>query len=335
MKTANRFLSAFMALAMALAAFVLTVYAVDTEQNVAVAQVNGTDYADMESAFAAADTGTVKLLADSAEPIAVEGDLYLDLNGHAVENLTVTGTVYAFDSTATATEEGTGSLCTAAAVAKDHTASGVRYIGVESEGCYTFHVLQLELTHVTLRTDAAGLYYKAAVICDPVLQAAVDSYGVALSLAGTPGADFATATAVAYTRLQGAPAVGETFTSGSVFGIFKQGLCNNAQRGQMPIFAAAYLQLADGTVVMSDEASGRSLRDVLALADEDYDSYSMEKRLLLDGFYDRWKGSGLDSGFTQIGTEESEINNALVFDPGTADAICPVCDKKVTWILVD
>ena len=100
-----------------------------------------------------------------------------------------------------------------------HPANGNRYIAVTNQGFTKFHALDLKLTNVTLRTNEAGIYYKATMDCDAVLAAQVQCYGVAVSLAGMPGAVFETEEDVFYTRLTGAPT--GTFTSGSVFGIKK------------------------------------------------------------------------------------------------------------------
>ena len=158
--------------------------------------------------------------------------------------------------------------------------NGYCYIAVK-DGSYSFHRLALTIDAVTLRASAAGLYYQASSTCDPVLATQVAAYGVQLSV----NEDMSNA---AYTRLEGAPAVGAPFTSGSVFGIFKNGRNNNTARGEQKIYAAAYLQLQDGTTVLGSNLEGWSLRDVLTALDGSYADLSGEDKATFDAFCDTW-----------------------------------------------
>ena len=243
-----------------------------------------------EAVEAAGETDTVKLYTDAA--VTADKDLRLDINGHAV-TADCTGTVYASDSTATTKAAGTGTLTTAAKVAKDHKADGVRYIALNDGNTYTFHALELKLNSVSLRTSQAGIYYKGQLQCDPQLAAATAYHGIALSVAKMPGANFAADGVSAYTRMEGAPA--DIFTSGSVFNIFKEGLegAQNAARGETAIFANGYLELKDGTVVMAStegETVSMSLKDVMTSLNDNFAAYEKQHAQILE-FYRTWKAA--------------------------------------------
>jgi len=243
-----------------------------------------------EAVEAAGETDTVKLYTDAA--VTADKDLHLDINGHAV-TADCTGTVYASDSTATTKAAGTGTLTTAAKVAKDHKADGVRYIALNDGNTYTFHALELKLKSVSLRTSQAGIYYKGQLQCDPQLAAATAYHGIALSVAKMPGANFENDGVSAYTRMEGAPA--DIFTSGSVFNIFKEGLegAQNAARGETAIFANGYLELKDGTVVMAStegETVSMSLKDVMTSLNDNFAAYEKQHAQILE-FYRTWKAA--------------------------------------------
>ena len=259
---------------------------------VGVAVVNGTYYDTLQEAVNKADGNIVTLLKDSAEAIDIDGELHLELNGFSATNVSATK-IYAYDASATTTAAGTGKLVTTSLVEKFSANQNVRYIALQDEeGTYSFHTFALRITKISLRTTKAGIYYKAVATCDPVLQAAIDSYGVALSLNSMPGADFATASGVSYTGISGAPTSGETFTSGSVFGIFKDGRGDNAARGESKIYANAYLRLADGTVLMAndrEDAIGWSMKDVLTVLNENFAQLEATEQMQVKNFCTTWK----------------------------------------------
>ena len=206
-----------------------------------------------------AATTTVTLYGD-VDGIAVGNNQILDLKGNAATNVTGTN-IRVYDSTATATAEGTGTLTVAAGtdVVVDNTVGGKRYIALEGENnTYTFHVLEMKLSAVTLRTSNAGFYYNAKIVCDPTLAGAVDTYGVALSLDSMPDASVATKTTVA-NEGETSLTSGVAFTSGAVSGIFKAG-ADNAARGALSIYANAYIKIGD-TVILADTTIGDTVED--------------------------------------------------------------------------
>ena len=139
---------------------------------------------------------------------------------------------------------------------------------------------------MTLRTSQAGLYYKAFMDCDTVLQEQIKARGVALSLEKMPGEDFlSTGT---YTRIENGD-VGE-FTSGSVFNIFKENLSDeeNAARGEMKIYAIPYVELMDGTILLAESGTAQSMQDVMTYLNDNLGTLEVEDHIRVDRFYIRW-----------------------------------------------
>ncbi len=274
-----------------------------------VVEMDGVKYNSFEEAYKYDPDTTIKLLTD-LEDITVTGDLYLDLNGFDATNISANA-IFAYDGSVdveTADIEDFGVLTTNGDVEvdMDYTVGGKRYIALENNGEYTFHVLQMKMSAVTLRTNAAGIYYKATVICDPILAAAVDTYGVALSTRDLPGDNFAIEQMInndknAWTSIKNegkaaltGKADAEAFTSGSVFNIFKGGE-DDADRGKIKIYANAYLDLGNGRIVMAsndnwDAQAGTawSLKNVIEALNNKTDLTDAQKGLIYN-FYDTWK----------------------------------------------
>ena len=257
-----------------------------------VVEMDGVKYNSFEEAYAEDPDTTIKLLAP-IENINVTGDLYLDLNGFTA-SVDGANAIFAGDSSATTAKAGTGVLTTTANVETVETIGSTRYVALKGENNqYTFHALEMKLTAVSLRTSAAGVYYKAEMICDAELKAATACHGVVVSVDGMPGADFATVTDKinAWTAIEGAPAEGN-MTSCSVFGIFKDGKENNAERGEMKIYARAYLQLKDtNEIVMSSNSAAKSLKDVMEEVNGKFATLEDADQKNLINFFKKWESA--------------------------------------------
>ena len=277
-----------------------------------VCQVDGADYYRLQNACNGANGNIVTWLQDTDQSATVTTNVILDLNGFDITGtLTVTtGALTGMDSTATKTAAGNGSVKITGNVVKDQIIDGVRYVALENDGVYTFHVLEMKLKSVSLRPSAAGIYYRAVVECDPVLAAATGSHGIALSVRDMPGTDFEEQDS--YTVTAGAPVSGQLFNSGSVFGIFKEGLENNADRGKVKVYANAYLKLTDGTVLMTDGTFGDkitdegfdgvalSLQDVMGKLNEKFADLTEAQQKSLKDFYATWETAMSDWGLSNL-----------------------------------
>lgn len=283
----------------------------------------------------------------SAYTLELDGrEVWVDLSGC---DLTANGgKVNAFDSANdTFKSANCGTITGTAEVAADVEApNGNRYLAITENGSTTLHRLDMQVTAVSLRTNAAGLYYKAAYNCDEVLAAKVTQYGVVLSVFNMPGADFATETKDINQYTVGTEAfkAGLVTTSGSVFGILEDGRteANNSQRGQIRIYANPYVVVDEQTYVGDNKNVGKtadsegfdgvamSLRDTMELADSIYYDYAAADRDTMNKFYTTWKTKGMSWQLTNINGQLTVDNSNLTFTSGTK-AVCPVCRKSVTW----
>jgi len=270
-------------------------------------------------------------------------ELWVDLQGYRL-TVSGSGTVHAFDS-ANDTYKKCGSLTVSGSVtvSQDVTApNGNRYIALTEGNVTTLHRLAMEVTAVTLRTNAAGVYYKAAYHCDDALAAKVSSYGVALSVFNMPGADFATEEKDINQYTVGTEGFkgGLVTTSGSVFGILEEGrtAANNSQRGQIKIYTNPYIALGAQVLVGDNKNAGKtadsegfdgvalSLRDAMELADDLFYDYQQADRQMLNQFASTWQNKGMNWQLPNLTADRTFVDNGT-FEEG----YCQVCKTSVTW----
>ena len=267
---------------------------------------DGTDtwYADNGSAVAAytQDTRYMKLLTDS--PVVLNGGIYaVDLAG---QNVQITGSGMltgmdsandTYDAAACGSATVNGPVLTESAITD---IGGKQYVRLEDGGNYTFHRINMAITNVALRPGNAGLYYKAAWECDSTLEEQITEYGIGVSLTDMPGEDLKNDPDTLYTTF--ASAEGGQY-SALVSDIFRADATveENARRGELPIYAAAYVQFADGTVLTGDRAGREddvcySLHTFLAAMDamiaEDRVAWRQEEKQL-QTFYAQWQNMGI------------------------------------------
>lgn len=293
-------------------------------------------------AVAVTETIPVKLTADTEMTLSGE-TLVVDLAGF---NLTLRGTgkVCGYDSANDTYDHlkcGVLTAETGITCESDYTASnGNRYIALTDGSYTTFHRLEMSVKTVSLRTSSASLYYKANYACDKRLEQLVTAYGVAVSLYDVPGADFKTDKTDAYTVCSEKFVSGVTVTSGTIVNILNDSLtgAENLKRSRMTVYANAYIDFGNGPVMADTENIGKvtgtcaSLERVLTALDEKYLTLNTAVQTQLDNLYAKWSEKGVSFDFSNIGKPKKVIDNAnLVFDAGTTDAYCSVCEKKVTW----
>ena len=206
-------------------------------------------YLDAQGAYADHAAGNyIKLY--TPQTLAISDDVVLDLNGN---NVTITGDstgdiVYGFDS---ANEDydgyGVATVSGVTLLPSYQRPDGKQYITVTDTEGTSFHRLGIRISNVSLRPSIAGVYYQGIWQCDSVLQDKIKTFGVAVSLANMPGADFATDEDTLYTQFNKADFTnGKAKTSVMIANIIKEG-ADNDDRGTMSIYAAPYMILDDGT----------------------------------------------------------------------------------------
>lgn len=154
--------------------------------------------------------------------------------------------------------------------------NGNQYVAIREGASVSYHRLGLQITHVNLQTQTCGLSYLGVWGCDDALKAQIAEYGIAVKLEDMPTADFAGDSQCMTNSYPGAQLVsGETKAGVCVSNIMKSDLSakENAQRGEIPVYALAYAKLTDGTVLTSDRAGyqddiGYGLRSAMETMDE-------------------------------------------------------------------
>jgi hypothetical protein len=205
---------------------------------------------------------------------------------------------------------------------------GNRYLNItvaKGEGNETINStrLGLALSTVSLRAgktnEGNGLYYKAKMSMSQALAAKVTTYGVVLSLVDMPYANFVEEGGQnGFTAIEDKLGVNAengytvTVNSGAVFGVMKTeheklpaGYATaadyNAARGEMPIYANAYLEIdldGDGVkeYVMSNAEGDEvdwSLKEVLETIDVKWNDFASAQQKVTE-FYRFWYEHGMN-----------------------------------------
>ena len=277
-------------------------------------------FTDTASAVAACDAQSyVKLYI--AQDVVLTKDCAVDICGQTV-NISGAYTLYGMDSSGDDYSEPTGKavLGEGTQIASDVTMGGKRYIASSDDTGATFHRLENRIESVSLRPSADGIYYTGSFGCDETLVSDIASYGVAVSTVNAPGADFMTDEDTLYTSFDATTLQGGAKQTGTlVSGIMKEEGRNaqlNSAYGQMPIFAASYLTLQDGTVIMSQPVA-YSLRDIMTTVDNLIENDPIHYRKLTNpmrDFYAKWEEMGMaDWEFKKIITpEEDDVIDILM-----------------------
>lgn len=259
-----------------------------------------TAYDTVSKAVAACNKGLVTLLKNSSETLAINKDVFLDLNGCSITgNISVADgkTLYCMDSETDdfTVADGVYGKLTCVTGNVQGVSEGVLYkndiyLMVTEEAGTSFHRVQLQLTTMSFRPEAMGLYYKSAFAGDEVVASHVDRFGVALSLAGEPNAenmqtlckaswftDFASGK-------NGNPA---DQCSTLLKGILKptNSLETNQTNGALPIYGRAYILTKTGGYLFGHGVSRtlqRQLEDVNNIRSS---LTAAQKKEVLDAYY--------------------------------------------------
>ena len=215
--------------------------------------MNQGNLADVADTFVQREDATIILGCDQTENATLPS-CNLDLNGFdanitVAEGATVTVWDSATDDYTVEDAQGYGILTsTGNVVAKDgYVAAGGGFH--KFGGQY--------ISSVSLRPSNAGIYYSATFLADEVLLAELET-GVAVSLADMPTADFETDEDTLYAK----------GSHGVLVQNILKGDAEDADRAIMDIYAASYVKLPDGTVLVSENDVAYSLFDILMLLKE-------------------------------------------------------------------
>ena len=206
---------------------------------------------------AANDTGKVgkavlQLAQDIPYAITVDPNFTLDLNGYDITgNLTVDGTLTVYDSATDDYDVSDGQYGEITGTVNGTLAAADGYIAA-ADGFHKFGGQYI--SGVNLRPSNAGIYYTATFLADEVLLRELET-GVAVSLVDMPGADFETDEDTLYAK----------GNHGVLIQNILKGDAEDADRAITDIYAASYVKLPDGTVLVSDTEVAYSLYDILTV----------------------------------------------------------------------
>ncbi|MBR4864388.1 MAG: endonuclease/exonuclease/phosphatase family protein [Oscillospiraceae bacterium] len=250
------------------------------------ANMNKTMYA--HNASAVAHYGDAVCLCPAAGSLELKGGSYtVDLGGKNIA-ITGSGSVTCFDSSNDDYKTYGTATVTGATLTNETVTDvlGKQYVALNEDGVWSFHRIEMEITGVALRPSVNGFYYTSAWQMDEKLAANTYRAGVAVSVDGAPTPELMAQdkliwTAYSAAQLQsGAPVTGVMIEN-----VFKPGEAYNDVRGRTSVFAAPYLALADGTILLGDSVN-YSLYDVVKLLDEKAYTQNAEA---LNAFYAKWE----------------------------------------------
>lgn len=206
---------------------------------------------------------------DAGETVFVDteisGTVYLDMNGCDLSGVTVSGTVYGFDSATDGMTGDNGGKLTGTVTGK--VLAKPQYLMVNEEG-YSFHRYDVAITHLSLKPANAAMGYKAKFQGDDAIARNVSGFGYELWLDGYDPCTYSS----------------KTFTSGKVLTLRLQNILSedntleeNLKNAETKIYAKAFIQLNDGTKVCCDQVS-YDFKEMLNMADDGYADYTTAQK---------------------------------------------------------
>jgi len=230
--------------------------------------------------------GTDKIISlqrKNGEANTVSKNVNMDLNGFTGTNkLTIkTGaTVYLKDS---ATDDFTGSFGSLRMVTGSVKAMDGYLLNTDANGYISSHAYSLSVNTVVLRPSAAGIYFGGCFNTGTNVQ--IIRQGIAVSVSNpNPVADGSDETSL-WSSGGTSVLVANILTK-------EKDAVTNALCSTMPIYARAYVQLADGTFVYSD-AVAVNLLEIVQKIDARWDQLSSVQREAITAMYQKF-GATMD-----------------------------------------
>ena len=261
----------------------------DSYADTTVAVIGGTEYASLQNAVEASSEDTViQLVKNEINPVNIEKNVYLDLNGCSVTGAVTVdaGTLYCMDS---ATDDYdvsdgvygklTNVTGNVEGVPEESEQAEDGYLKVTEGKVISFHRVNLQLFAVSLRPIhkdecVPGVYYKCRFQGDEKVAKAVEKFGVALSVYEMPDATNLASKCLnsQFTNFV-AGAAGNAKNGTLLTGVMKpeNGDFKNNRNANMPIYGRAYIQTEAGYVFGSGKC--RTLKQIVEAADTRWEEY--------------------------------------------------------------
>ena len=259
---------------------------------VIVTENGQTGYATLQEAVDAYEGGYIQLISDITTDVTVSKDVILELDGKSVTGAVTVAeghTLYLQDALTADYTVADGFYGKLAHVT-GNVAAQEGYLLITEESGVSAHKLNLQITHMTLRPESAGIYYKCNFQGDEKVAAVVESYGVAMSVIDIPYEKNLNTKCVAseFTTFVGGES-GNAASSTLLKGILKEtNAANiNARNLEMDIYSRPYVKTAAGYIF--GEPVTRDLAQQLEAADALTEGLTATQWYGLEAMYETYK----------------------------------------------
>ena len=262
----------------------------------------------LQNAVDAYDSGYIKLMRPTSENVTITKSLLLDTNGKDISGIVTVAdgcTLSLKDSQTddyTIANDGYGKL-----TATGNIKAAEGYLLVNEEGQLSAHKYEVAITAMTLRAADAGIYYKSSFLGDEKVAAAVESFGVALSVIDVPDEkNFDTKCAASLFTGFESGANGNAAASTLLTGIMKNTNTDatNGRNMAMTIYGRPYVKTADG--YLFGEAVSRNLKDQLLAIDGMVDELSGSQLHAIKEFYHKFETNLNEMNLPNIAKEAAD-----------------------------
>ena len=245
-----------------------------------------TSYETLEAALAALQDGDILTLHQSAaEAVTIDKNITLELNGRKLSNTLTAAdgvTVFVKDRYTADYNIADGVYGRIKAIEGDirgveATESSDPYLMITESKGISFHAVGLNIHSMSLKTGEAALYFNNTFAGDSLVKEQVESFGIAMSVAGEPTKD-TMANSKHYTSLEGSLFGTEEGNAGSLLqGIMKEENDQkaNQRNAQIEVYGKAYVKLKDGGYLFGICRS-RDLKNQVEEAAKQFENLSAE-----------------------------------------------------------
>lgn len=251
-------------------------------------------YNTFDDAVAALKDNQYLRLTGNVDGVTVSKTLWVDLAGNDMTNVKITGKLYCMDS---ATDDYTGENAGTLTVASGKPETVIktteamagnikRYLPVCENGVYSFHRFYMAITKASIRPSDVGVGYKARFVGSEYAEQYLSS-----------------TTAFGYTMwLEGSQKVMRGQPAGKFGGdqeltlriknflSTSKSAAENSVRAETPVYASAYVRLADGTIIETTPVC-YTFHEMLEAADDSYANYNDAQKQALHTITDKFSES--------------------------------------------
>ena len=273
-------------------------------------------YETLEQALKNISDGQTLILQRTVdEPVTIDKNITLDLNGRKVNNtLTVSSgiTVFAKDSFTDGYSVADGVYGLIKSTSGDIRGAEATeyhdvYMKIEDTKGVSFHAVGLNINSMALRPEDGGLYYLNNFAGDEMVSSRINSFGIALSLSGAP--DVSTLSMDGhYSRYEKEHFASGAEKTGTILkGILKDANDDkaNLRNCDLTVYGRAYAEIGNGEYLFGVTRM-RSMKEQLQLANEQLSLLSYSQKNGIKSLYEQFPSILSKFNLTKL---ENYINN--------------------------